>query len=545
MKSELNISNLADYLSLHSRERPDSPALLHPVKKSFREMDCDADKYASGLLEKGVRKGDMVLIMIPMSYNFFVLTFALVRIGAILVMIDPGMGLKAMARALKGIPVDVFIGVYKAHLFRMLYPRSFAETRLNIYTDFNPPGSGSGLIDIYSETTNKLKCAAISEDETVGVLFTSGSTGAPKGVVYTKSMFVAQINCLRDYFTYFPGEVDLCTFPLIGFFSLCLGLSTVISDMNHGKPKTSKPEKLLQNITEYQVTHMFCSPLIIKKLTSYISQNKPIISDSLKTVITAGAPVSPELLENFKAIISETTDVFTPYGATEALPITSISSDELLAYYEKNGEPEIGVLVGRALNKLTIKIIRITDNPIPNIQDAEFLSNEIGEIIVKGPVVSKEYYNNDSNNKKSKIIDPEIGEIWHRMGDLGLIDAEERIFYYGRKSHRVCTESSTLFTIPCERIFNSHPDVSRSALVGIDRHGEDYKEPVICIQLKRKSRMRSLAAIEKELLQIASKHKISSEIKTVLFKRRFPVDPRHNAKIFREKLALWARNKIK
>ena len=131
------------------------------------------------------------------------------------------------------------------------------------------------------------------------------------------------------------------------------------------------------------------------------------------------------------------------------------------------------------------------------------------------------------------------------MGDLGLIDAEERIFYYGRKSHRVRTVSSTLFTIPCERVFNSHPDVSRSALVGIDRHGEDYKEPVICIQLKSKSSMRSLAGIEKELLQIASKHKISSEIKKVLFNRRFPVDPRHNAKIFREKLALWARNKIK
>ncbi|MDX2414454.1 MAG: AMP-binding protein, partial [Bacteroidales bacterium] len=160
MKSELNISNLADYLSLHSRERPDSPALLHPVKKSFRDMDCDADKYAAGLLEKGVKQGSMVLIMIPLSYDFFVLTFALVRIGAIMVMIDPGMGLRAMAKALKGIHVDVFLGVSKAHLFRMLYPGSFLGLRLNIYTDFNPPGSGSGLKDIYSETTNKLTYAA-------------------------------------------------------------------------------------------------------------------------------------------------------------------------------------------------------------------------------------------------------------------------------------------------------------------------------------------------------------------------------------------------
>ncbi|MDP3283289.1 MAG: peptide synthase, partial [Desulfobacterales bacterium] len=112
----------------------------------------------------------------------------------------------------------------------------------------------------------------------------------------------------------------------------------------------------------------------------------------------------------------------------------------------------------------------------------------------------------------------------------------------GRKSHRVITPDGTLFTIPCEAIFNNHPGVFRSALVGIGK--KPNQRPVICIETEGEVKT-DKGKLEKELLAIAVKHELTKDIKTILFHKSFPVDIRHNSKIFREKLAAWAENRIK
>jgi acyl-CoA synthetase (AMP-forming)/AMP-acid ligase II len=185
-----------------------------------------------------------------------------------------------------------------------------------------------------------------------------------------------------------------------------------------------------------------------------------------------------------------------------------------------------------------IKIIQISDEPISKWEEGlEIPRGQTGEIIVKAPWVTKTYFNREDVTRLAKIPDGET--FWHRMGDVGKWDEQNRLWFCGRKNHRVIIGSETLFTIPSEAIFNQHPDVRRSALVG-KGSGND-REPVIIIEPENKDGVaKDRKTFTKELLELGAAHPHTRSIKKILFYPDFPVDVRHNAKIFREKLAAWA-----
>jgi acyl-CoA synthetase (AMP-forming)/AMP-acid ligase II len=239
-------------------------------------------------------------------------------------------------------------------------------------------------------------------------------------------------------------------------------------------------------------------------------------------------------------MLSPEAQVHTPYGATEAMPVSSISSREILSETRILSEQGYGMCVGRPLDGLEVRIIKIHDDPIIKwSHDLVVADGEIGEITVKGDLVTRQYFEKPVADDLAKIRDGH--EVWHRMGDLGRKDSKGRIWFCGRKSHRVTTENGPLFTIPCEAVFNNHPQVFRSALVGIGPPSR--QRPVICIELNRKAGPSLKSRLRKELLEIARKNKLTKEIQTILFHKAFPVDIRHNSKIYREKLAVWADKK--
>jgi acyl-CoA synthetase (AMP-forming)/AMP-acid ligase II len=198
--------------------------------------------------------------------------------------------------------------------------------------------------------------------------------------------------------------------------------------------------------------------------------------------------------------------------------------------------------VGQPIAGVDVRIIRILDGPIAGWSDDLTVSQgEIGEIVVRGDQVTRGYFERPRDDVLSKIRDGDT--LWHRMGDLGWLDKKGRIWFCGRKSHRVTTATTTLFTIPCEALFNNHPTVFRSALVGVGPQAR--QQPVICIELEPGNHGLDKNGLEKELLQIARANPITESIRTVLFHPSFPVDIRHNSKIFREKLAGWAEKRIR
>ncbi len=239
-------------------------------------------------------------------------------------------------------------------------------------------------------------------------------------------------------------------------------------------------------------------------------------------------------------MIASEGDIHTPYGATESLPVSSIAASEILNGTEKASQRGAGTCVGKPFPGIEWRVIGISDAAITCIEETVELPNgEIGELIVCGGVVTNEYVTRREVNAISKIRDRK--RLWHRMGDVGYLDEENRFWFCGRKSHRVTTNRETLYTVPCEAIFNEHPDVNRSALVGVGQPGD--QTPVAIIEPLTGKMPRNITQhkfLAQELKAMADRHEHTSRVDQFLFHPSFPVDIRHNAKIFREKLALWA-----
>jgi acyl-CoA synthetase (AMP-forming)/AMP-acid ligase II len=308
--------------------------------------------------------------------------------------------------------------------------------------------------------------------------------------------------------------------------------------MNPAKPAKVDPGKFVRTIQDNNVTYSFGSPAIWNVVSTYC-QKEGITLESIKKILMAGAPVPGGLLQRTQAILNVNAEIHTPYGATESLPIASATGKEILTETWEQTCKGKGVCVGRSLPDIEIRIIEISDNPIEVFNDSLVVPpNQIGEIIVKGPVVTRAYDNNDTENALAKIKDGNT--FWHRMGDLGYIDDLGRLWFCGRKGHRVITESGPMYTICCEAIFNEHPKVFRSALVGVGSPGR--QQPVIIAELHEKSANQE--KLKDELLRLAQQNDLTKSIDLFLVHPGFPVDIRHNAKIFREKLSLWAADEL-
>lgn len=531
-----DLEDISTLIAVLAATMPDRPAVIHGSRTiSFRDLDSDISLLAAGLSRGGIKRGMHTALMVPPSIEFVALTFALFRAGAVIVLIDPGIGPANMRSCLEEARPEAFIGIPKAHLARLVLGWARKSLRLTITVGNNWFWGGLTLADIrrLGEKTpaSPEKNAEENVADTAAILFTSGSTGVPKGAVYTHSMFAAQTRMLKAYFNIAPGYYSVPTFPLFALFDVALGLSIVIPEMDFTRPAAVNPEMLCGLINKYDAVQLFGSPALLDTLSRYGEQSGALLP-SLQCVISCGAPVSSAIIGRVKKMLPPGVEVYTPYGATEALPVSCISSAELAQL-----APALpGICVGRTWEGMETFIIKISDEPIA-VWSENILAGdgEIGEIAVKGPVVSPEYFGREGHTAMAKIRG-HGGAFYHRMGDVGWKDTDGRLWFCGRKSHRVTTASGTLFTIPCEAVFNRHPAVRRTALVGIGPAGA--QTPVLCVELETGSRERE--SLRDELLALGGAHEHTKGIRKILYHPGFPVDIRHNAKISREKLAVWA-----
>lgn len=539
--------NIASHLPLMARTQPDTTAIIFPRENrslTFSELNSLSDRIAHGLLGAGIGRGVRTVLMVTPGPEFFALTFAIFKVGAVPVLIDPGMGLKNLRQCLAEAEPQAFIGIPKAHIARIIFGWGKKSLRTFITIGRRLFWQGTTLAELidHDESDIPFPLAPTETDDTAAILFTSGSTGPPKGAVYSHGNFTAQVEALRTVYSIQPGEIDLPTFPLFALFAPALGMTAVIPEMDFTRPGSVNPRTIISAIKSYGVTTMFGSPALINRVGRYGTE-KGITLPTLKRVISAGAPVSAAVLERFTRMLKPGVEIFTPYGATEALPVCSIGSSEILGETRTITDSGGGVCIGKPVEGIRLEIIRISDEPIPAWDDALRLPiGMIGEIVVQGPQVTRSYFNRPDSDRLAKIDDPAGGGFFHRMGDLGGIDEKGRVWFCGRKSHRVETVQGPCYTIPCEAVFNTHPLVYRTALVGVGEWGK--QQPVLCVELE-KGVTADKGAVRQELLAIADAHVHTHAISTILFHPAFPVDIRHNAKIFREKLAVWAAGRLR
>jgi acyl-CoA synthetase (AMP-forming)/AMP-acid ligase II len=548
-----DFTNVASALSWQAHRQPNAVAIHYPRSRLFRkptyqsctyrDLDDLSNAYARGLTAYGIGPGVRTALMVTPGLDFFALFFALFRAGAIPVLIDPGIGIKPLKQCLAEAAPKAFIGVTRAQVARKILGWARESVELLVTA-----GPALGLGGINLEKLRKMGDTGAGEmmhgvqpDDIAAILFTSGSTGPPKGVVYRHRHFNAQVEMLRSAFGITPGEVSLPTFPPFALFDPALGMTTIVPDMDPTRPAQANPAKLVDAIEQFGVTNIFGSPALLDTLSRYCV-DQGIRLDSVTRVISAGAAVPVRTIRRMQQSLYQDANVHTPYGATECLPVSSISAaqlDDRLVDRIESGE---GVCVGRPLEPNRVRIIRISDIAITDSSETTGMPFGMpGEIVVTGPTCTDTYWQRDADTAMAKFTD-ENGAIWHRMGDVGILDGEGRLWYCGRVSQRIDTGQETLFADQCEAIFNQHPDLRRSAVVGVGPRGRQI--PVLCIELKGKLSAVDNERVHFDLLQLAQAHGITRSIRTVLVHPGFPVDIRHNSKIGREELAKWAEQKM-
>ena len=534
-------SNVARHLRIAATDRPDGLATKSPVGvnptgevrhevRTFRQLDQESDSAAGYFAEAGITEGARVLLAVRPGHDLIVGMFALLKLGAVPVAIDPGMGWSAFLDCVRRSRPTALAGIRTASLLSRLPFAAFRSLRHRVTV------GGGAWHQALATTGRPVRPIAHARMDTLAaILFTSGSTGAPKGVCYTHGMFDAQIELVRTTYAISPGETDMAMLPLFALFNPALGTTTVTPLLDPSKPLAADPAPLVAALIAEKVTSSFGSPAIWGKVADHCEARGLKLPD-LRRLLIAGAPVSGELLAKLQ-VIAPNCVTHTPYGATECLPVTTITAEELLGDARQRALRGQGTCVGRPVSGVEIRVIRETDGPIVTLAEAQPCApGEIGEIIATGPSVTREYDGLPEATRLAKIADG--ARVWHRMGDLGTLDAEGRLSFFGRRVEKVRTVEGELPTESLEPAFRQHPQVFRCALIGLGTAPD--QTPALVVEPRAGHFPESETARTSfiaELRDLARINPQADRVGHIVFQRALPVDVRHNAKIHRLQLA--------
>ena len=563
-----DIFNLADIVLRVAREDPERIAVIdldgwegygtrRYKRHTYAELSADVEAVAVGLREMGIAERTRTVCMSPPSYETCVMGVALTRVGALSIWIDPAVGYRNVAERLSRVQPEAFLGNALAHLGRITFgwgPRDLRKLVVTespllpggrIITGFPPFPGAHSIRSLRKHALAEPQPPNVGPDDPCAVLYTTGSTGPAKPSLYLHRNFCQLFRNAHHSWGWDGSNevpVDMAVFPAFLFIPISAGGTMVVPPIDFARqgPAQVDPAALIQVINDCKVGSFFAAPILIENLArEALARN--LTMPSLKRVIGAGAPITGPVERMLRAVTGPDAELAANYGATEAMPSTELSSREHLDGLSELTEQGAGVCVGYALPGVELKIIRIVDGPIDSIEDtAELPAGQIGEILVRGKHVSPEYYLDPDATRKNKVPDPQGN--WHRFGDVGYLDAQSRLWVCGRVSQRVKAAGGDVLPLQVEPLFDAHPKVRRSGLVGVP--GPAGELPVLCVEVEPDVGKDELAGLHQELLARAADSGMANKIHAILFKDALPVDPRHNSKIERPRLAKWAARQL-
>lgn len=540
--------DLADLVRDIARANPDRVAVLDESRglgsrrwtrtTTYNRLSNRAEAVAVGLRDIGVHEGTLCSFMVPPGEDAMVLALALWRVGAALVGIEPhSHGLRNIAKSLARVGPTVFFGSPEAHLAR----RVFGWGRGTVHTDVvvgprRVPGAVT-LASLERPVPGEPRRSTATDADPALIGFTTGSTGTPKPTVMTRGNLAHMIRGISEQWRLdAEGEViDMPTFPIFWIIGMSQGGTVVVPPMNFATkgPGDANPARLAETIRRNNVHSMFGSPALLANLAAHCADQN-LTLPSIRRIVAGGAEVPGPLFASVKAVIGDG-EVYSDYGATEVLPATEIAGAVVVGETWPRTERGEGLCVGAPLAGVEVRIVGIVDGPIATMADAKVLpEGSVGEIVVRSPHVSDRYYESPDDMADNKIADGDT--LWHRLGDTGFLDETGRVWVCGRRSHRVVTPERTYFPLCCEPVVNTHPDVARSALIGVGSGGAAGVEPAMCVELVASATGRA-TTVEAELRALVAQFDSTRGIERFFFVDRLPVDRRHNAKIDRPALA--------
>lgn len=481
---------------------------------TWRELQSQTEFAMRYLAQEGVVAGNRVAFLVPPGPLLIPLIYATWNLGAVVVLADSGLGLKGMFRALRGAHIDHVVGIPRA--WPLMRSLQIPGARISTHAF----GKASQR-DISLKVTKENVTCGYPAADLGAVVFTSGSTGPAKGVQYSRGHIARTVTALQTQYSLTPNDVIIAAFAPWAVFGPALGIASVLPEMNTGKPSSLTYRALNESVIRAGGTLLWASPAALTNVMDTIPEHEDANWSGIRLILSAGAPVPKSLLSRLAELIPSAS-IRTPYGMTEALPLSEISLAEIV-----NSQDDQGVLVGRGLPGVDISIAP-WNSPSQLTTDPEIM----GEIVIRAPHMKNSYDSLAFTERNSAQF---VG--WHRTGDVGHLDADASLWIEGRKSHVITTHIGVTTPVPVEQRVESLGFVRQAACVGVGPkdnavvvivYVESGREPELS-QLQREDCVREVAGVP---------------IAAILCVKSLPTDIRHNAKLNREKISQWANKKL-
>jgi len=515
--------NVVALLRAVADRAPDRPALVFGDgdASSFSELWDSADAISNGLAADGLRPGDRAVVMIPMSVDLYSVLLGLLKLGAVAVFVDPWIGAKQIAAMSAFADPKAFIGIAKSHLLRLLN-RRLRKIPLSVTAGgrlWRWPARRT--LSELSTARREGEVHPVEPSDSALITFTSGSSGVPKGANRTHGFLAAQHRALTQEFPYVDTDVDMPMFPVFALNNLALGITSVVPQMDFKRVADVDPVRILRQMDRHAVTTCTASPPFFDRLAAHIGGN-PRDRPPLRRILTGGAPVSDRQLRAWQLAFPET-EILVVYGSTEAEPVAHIEASERLRATSDVRPGSPGYCVGSPTDQVRTRVIRLGVDPAAARRDLDVAPREIGELLVAGDHVSKDYFKNPKAVRENKLADAD-GTVWHRMGDTGYFDGDGRFWLVGRVHSTIVRGGEEVHPQLVEQAAGADdPRIRRAAAVGL-ADSELGQRVELVLETSAGDELRD--DVRSRLRQAGQQ---VDEI--VLLDEPLPVDPRHNSKI--------------
>lgn len=476
------------------------------------------ESVAAALHRRGVRPGDRVAVLVPPGIDLTTVVYAVWRLGAVVVVADAGLGLRRLGAALRGAGPDHVVGIRRA----------LALVRATRVPGTRTSAEPADVEALAAAGSRGEPAPPVPEDPHAdgAVLFTSGATGPPKGVVYTRAQLGAQVALLRDTFDLHPGERFVAAFAPFALYGPALGLTSAVPDMDVTAPHTLTAAALADAVEAVDATVVFASPAALRNVVATAGEltgAQRVVLGRPRLVLSAGAPVPTALLDQVRGLLTSA-QTHTPYGMTEALPVATIDPTTVTG----TGE---GVCVGPPVPGVQVRLAPLAADGTPS-QELVDTPGVLGEIVVRGPHVKQRY---DRRWAAQQASARPAG--WHRTGDVGQLDDKGRLWVGGRWVHLLTTPEGPLAPYAVEHRVAALPGVADAAVVGVGPQGAQQVVAVVVPETRLGRRAAALAHPE---LARAVRERAGVPVAAVLLRDWLPVDIRHASKVDRTAVARWA-----
>lgn len=506
--------NIAELLTTRAAASGDTPALVNDSAGtrrilSFRELEDAVTRAASRLHALGLRPGDPVLVLQPLSVDLCLLLVAILRAGLVAVFVDPSAGLKHLEACCRLTAPRAFIGCGKAHVLRLVssglrrIPMKWRTSSLIRQSQAPEPA-----------VRERSPAADLPPSAPALVRFTSGSTGEPKPAVRTHGFLLAQLRALESNFHLAAGQIDLVTMPMFMLPNLAAGVTTVLPSVDVRAPGRVDPAPLADQIRNKRVSRLTASPALLQRLADHCARQR-LTLDSLQRLDTGGAPVFPGLLDALRTMAPQA-EIVAVYGSTEAEPIALLDLENMSDSDRQAMASGHGLLAGRPVPDIQLHLIREDiAPPRRRLTEAEFKDLLVpqgtpGEIIVSGPHVHPGQTGDPIAEPTKLFTGPAV---WHRTGDTGQLGPDGRLWLLGRSSARIEDARGIIHPFSIEAAVMTDPRVRRAALVAA------HSRRLLVLELCNPAQLPQLPPW------------VQAQIDDVRVVRRIPLDRRHNAKV--------------